>query len=180
MKTFKEYLEENIDIERFQKSKVRSINTDHQQHIDGINARKLVHHQQMADSMLQKAKGEKGGHTHTKDKDGDGVDIRPVAQVRDFKTGKALPSHNPHVTSAEYMTAHRLHKKAAEAHQKHGPESKQFRRLDRVASKYSWKLLHKEHGRQAKDWGFNRKRKYSRFNRHDHPNPGNRFEDKGK
>ena len=154
MKTFKEYLQENTDMQRFPKSKVRSINTPHQHHIDGINARKLVHHQQGAEFALQKAKGEKGGWTHTKDKDGDGVDMRQVAQVKDFKTGKSLPTHNPHVSSSEYMTMHRLHKNAAEAHQKHGPESKQFRKLDRVAHKYHQKLLNKELGRQAKDWGF--------------------------
>lgn len=153
MKTFKEYLQE---------SNVKSINTPRKRHLDGLDARKLMHHQHMADSALQKAKGEKGGYTHTKDKDGDGVDIRPVAQVHDFKTGKALPSHNPHVTSAEYMTMHRLHKKAAEAHQKHGPDSQHFKKADRVASKYSVKIMYKEHGRQAKDWGFSRKPKYSR------------------
>ena len=133
MKTFKEYLQEN---------NVKSINTDYKHHLDGINARKLVHHQRMADSALQKAEGKKGGYTHTKDKDGDVVDVRPMTQVHDFKTGKALPSHNPHVSSAEYMTMHRLHKKAAEAHQKHGPDSQQFKKLDRVASKYSWKILY--------------------------------------
>ena len=132
MKTFKEYLEEN---------NVKSINTPRKQQHDGINARKLVLHKRMADGALKKAKGESGGYTHTKD-----GDIKPVGQVRDFKTGKPLPSHNPHVSSKEYMTMHRLHKKAVEAHQKHGPESEHFKKLDRVAYKYSNKLMRKEFG----------------------------------
>ncbi len=133
MKTFKDYLQEN---------NVKSINTPRKQQHDGINARKLVIHKNAADIALKKAKGEEGGYTHTKD-----GDIKPVAKVHDFKTGKRLPSRNPHVSSKEYMKQHRLHKKAIETHQKHGPESEIFKKHDYNASKYHQEILDKETGR---------------------------------